>query len=1006
MARRGTSRARTALQIPKKMIRAKGIRVHNLKNVNVDVPHGRLVAVCGVSGSGKTSLALDTLYAEGQRRYIESFSAYTRQFLERLQKPDYDSIDGLPPALAVTRGSSPRGNRSTVGTASETYDYLRLLFANVADLVCYRCGNQVPSHSPQSVATLIATLPACRLMLGFSVEWEDVTDRASILADLQNQGFVRIIGKQRILNLGQDDRQEWASELAAKGQAYVVVDRLRGGDRLERTTESLETAFEHGLGRIQLFIEADCSTWEEKYARRFTNSTMHCLDGTSWIRVQLTRQRHCFNCGLDFAEPEPRLFSFNSPLGACPKCEGFGDTIDLDWNLIVPDQNKSIAEGAIAPWNSPAYEHNLDELLDLAEDLKLPVDVPVKKLTRRQIRLLMEGDPQIGYAGIQGFFGWLDRKKYKMHVRVFISRWRSYNRCTDCLGKRLSPEALSYQISGKNIAELSEMQIVELTDFLHGLKLSERQQAIAIGSLGQVCDRLGYLRSVGLGYLQLGRTLRTLSGGEAQRTALTAALGSNLVNMLYVLDEPSVGLHPHDVERLCDAIVRLVRRGNTVLVVEHEEALLKRADELIEVGPAAGTLGGEIVYQGPVCFSREHVPSKNSTASAASDVEGNRDDREAGNATDAVSIDSLETGPSGSSSITLDFMSGRRKIPSPEVRRAWQKSIRITGCTGNNLRSIDVEFPLGVLCVLTGVSGSGKSSLMQDTLYGALINRLTAGRVPTLPFQSITGSGQIDDCILVDQSPVSRSPRSIPITYVKAFDEIRNAFAETIDAKTRNLSAGHFSFNSELGRCPRCSGDGVLQIDMQFLADVQMTCPDCEGTRYRKEILSILYRDRSITDVLKMTIREASYFFRGAAKVRQKLQVLIDVGLDYLQLGQSAATLSSGESQRLKLAGFLASATRKRTLFLLDEPTTGLHSQDIIKLLSCFDALLEAGHSLIVVEHNIHLIAASDYLIDLGPGAADQGGQVVAFGTPEAVADCPESITAKYLRELLAAKER
>lgn len=955
-------------------IKARGVRVHNLKNVDVDIPRGKLVAICGVSGSGKTSLALDTLYAEGQRRYIESFSAYTRQFLERLEKPDYDSIEGLPPALAVTRGSAPRGNRSTVGTASETLDFLRLVFANASELICYGCGDRVESHDPQSVASVIQSLPKCKLMLGFETEWEDVGDRATVLSDLQTQGFVRLIGGGRVLNLGADAREELAESLPASGKVCVVVDRLKGGDDAARTTESLETAFEQGYGSVVIFADlVDESTpldnsLREATGASATSSSIEELDGKRWTVLRFSRQRTCTKCQIDYPEPEARLFSFNSPLGACPKCEGFGDTIDLDWNLIVPDRSLSIADGAIAPWNSPAYEHNLDELLDIADDLGLPVDVPFSKLGKKQMRLLMEGDERQGFEGIAGFFRWLERKKYKMHVRVFISRWRSYNTCDACKGARLSPEALAYKFAGKSFAELCELGIDELVDVLATVVLSARDAEVVANPLSQVCSRLGYLQAVGLGYLQLSRTLRTLSGGEAQRTALTAALGSNLVNMLYVLDEPTVGLHPHDVQQLVQSIEKLAERGNTVVIVEHEEALLQRADHLIEIGPAAGQRGGEVVFSGAL-------------------------------------IEKPANKGKSTGSQTLDFLTGKRCVPVPINRRASRKSIAIKGCRGNNLKDLETEFPLGVLCVVTGVSGSGKSSLVQDTLYHAVAKRLSYSEKKSttlgLPFDSLKGLGQIDDCILVDQSPVSRSPRSNPVTYVKAFDEIRKAFADTSDAKLKGLTAGHFSFNSDLGRCPNCSGDGVLQIDMQFLADVHMTCPTCDGKRYRREVLNVRYRDLSIADVLRLTVAEASEFFRGSKKVKEKLQVLKDVGLDYLQLGQSATTLSSGEAQRLKLAGFLASASRKNTLFILDEPTTGLHFVDITKLLSCFNALLEAGHSLIVIEHNMNLIAAADHVIDLGPGAASEGGTIVAAGTPEEIANVPESRTGSFLKTTL-----
>lgn len=939
------------------IISLRGVRVHNLKNVDVDIPRGQLVAICGVSGSGKTSLAIDTLYAEGQRRYIESFSAYTRQFLERLDKPDYDRIDGLPPAIAVTRGSAPRGNRSTVGTASETLDYLRLLFAKIAQPICMECGHAVSRSTPQTAAQFIASLPNDgKLMIGFQTGWDDVTDRAGVLANLQAAGFVRLLAGNQLLNLGQDEREHLAGALPVQGDVWVVVDRLRGGDGAERSTESLESAFAHGHGEIALLLDANNLSLLSA-AGLISGSPLFQAkkEVGDWVPWRLSYQLRCTECGIDYPDPEPRLFHFNSPLGACPTCEGFGDTIDLDLDRVVPDQSKSLREGAIAPWTTPAYRHYLDELLDGAQELALPVDVPFRKLTKKQTKLLLDGDDKLGFGGLKGFFAALERKKYKMHVRVFLSRWRSYNTCRDCCGSRLNRTALAFQMAGRNFSQLCELQIRELSEFLTKLELPTSMAPIVAGPLEQVQLRLGYLLEVGLGYLTLNRTLRSLSGGEAQRTALTAALGSSLVNMLYVLDEPSVGLHPHDVRQLALAIERLTTRGNTVVMIEHEEELLRRAQWLIEVGPQAGEGGGKIVFSG-------------SQADLAK-----------------------------SSSLTGDYLAGRRQLPIPGRRRPTTGTIRLSGCTGNNLKRLDVEFPLGVLCLVTGVSGSGKSSLVQDTLYGALANRLSSQTVETLAYETIEGSGLIDDCILVDQSPISRSPRSNPVTYIKAFDEIRQVFAETLDAKTHNYSAGHFSFNSELGRCPTCNGDGVLQIDMQFLADVTMTCADCGGDRYRSEILNVRYRDRNIADVLHMTVREATQFFRGAGKVQQKLKVLLDVGLDYLQLGQSATTLSSGEAQRLKLAAYLASASRRKTLFLLDEPTTGLHTHDILKLLDCFDALIEAGHSLIVVEHNLHLMAVADHIIDIGPGAAQEGGRIVATGTPEQIANSSGSLTGHYL---------
>jgi excinuclease ABC subunit A len=939
-------------------IQLRGVRVHNLKNIDVDIPRGKLVAICGVSGSGKTSLALDTLYAEGQRRYIESFSAYTRQFLERLDKPDYDSINQLPPALAVTRSGNPRGNRSTVGTASETLDYLRVFFAKIAQLNCTNCGRLVEAYDPQAVAKVVADMPSVKAMLCYETHWEDALDRATVLADLQAFGFVRIIAGQRMLNLGTISREELANLLPVSGNILVVVDRVKGGDSSQRLTESLENAFQHGDGKAILLVEPHSQPGPFQEQLAALGNEQVTVDSENWLRIKFTRQLHCAACDIDYPTAEPRLFSFNSPLGACPTCEGFGDTIDMDMRLIVPDVNKSIREGAIAPWNSPSYSPYLDELVNASKRLSIPLDKPFRLLTAQQVNLIVEGDSRSGFEGLKGFFAYLERKKYKMHVRVFLSRWRSYNRCTTCNGKRLNAQSLAYSIGGHNFAQLCDMEIDQLAELLSRTTLNERQQQISNNVLEQTLNRLNCLQQVGLGYLTLGRTLRTLSGGEAQRTALTMALGSTLVNMLYVLDEPSVGLHPHDVQQLAGAVARLADRGNTVVVIEHEEILLDRAEHLIEVGPQAGESGGEIVFAG--------------------------------------TRDAMLQSPQ---SLTGNYLKGTKRISIPGSRRRLDQGfIELQGCTGNNLKNIDVKFPLGVLSVVTGVSGSGKSSLVQDTLYAAITNHLKGQQNAVLPFCELRGVDQIDDCILVDQSPVSRSPRSNPITYVKAFDEIRHAFAETVDAKTRNYSSGHFSFNSELGRCETCQGDGSLQIDMQFLADVTMTCPTCHGNRYRSEVLSVRFRDRTITDVLRMTVREAIAFFRGSTKVQQKLKVLVDVGLEYLQLGQAATTLSSGEAQRLKLAAFLASASRRRTLFILDEPTTGLHTHDIKKLITCFEALLEFGHSLLVVEHNLHLIATADHVIDLGPGPSALGGQVVACGSPEEISKTKNSLTGQFLK--------
>jgi excinuclease ABC subunit A len=633
-------------------------------------------------------------------------------------------------------------------------------------------------------------------------------------------------------------------------------------------------------------------------------------------------------------------------------------------DLVVPDRNKSISEGAIAPWNSPAYRHELEELLALAADHGLPVHEPFRNLQPEHLRLIREGVPERHFGGLNGFFSWLERRKYKMHIRVFLSRWRTYRVCPACQGSRLRPEALATRIDDRNLAEYCRMKIRDAVEAFEQLDLNTHDEQVARTLLDQVRHRLGYLNLVGLGYLTLERTLRTLSGGEAQRVALTTALGSSLVHMLYVLDEPSVGLHPRDVRRLLGAIEGLRDRGNTVVVVEHEESMIRAADYVIEIGPGAGEDGGQITFAGQ--------------PQTLCSTEGN---------------------------LTGDYLTGRRGQVLCENRRTPDHGwIRMTGARGNNLQKLDIEFPLGVLCLVTGVSGSGKSTLIEHTLYPALCRRKRKEAPKPLPFDEVFGDGQIDDVLLIDQSPIGRSPRSNPVTYIKAFDAIRNVFADTLAARTRNFKASHFSFNVDGGRCPACKGDGTVQIDMQFLADVVMVCSDCQGRRYRREILEITYRGKSIADVLEMTVRQAYNFFRGQNKVQQRLQQLIDVGLEYLRLGQAASTLSAGEAQRLKLAAFLSARRRGRTLFLLDEPTTGLHFSDVVQLLDCFDALLNVGHSLIVVEHNLQIMQAADYILDLGPGAADEGGRLVVQGSPELVAQRAESATGHALAEVLVSQ--
>jgi excinuclease ABC subunit A len=1008
-------------------IALRGVRVHNLKSIDLDIPHRKLVVLCGLSGSGKSSLALDTLYAEGQRRYIESFSAYTRQFLQRLEKPEADRIDGIPPAIAVTSKNTSRSSRSTVGTATETADYLRMLMAKIGHVFCRQCGQEVRCDSPQSTAEALAALPAgTRYLVAFRCALpEEKGDRPhlceapsgpfrqmgpvpsfrestfeQLAAGLREDGFVRVIADGRMVSLDAPEieadvpsaaKRAPLSSLPSPLGIYAVVDRLVAGSASDsRLRDSLETAFTKGRGRCYAFVEEESRVYASVEMASAPQDTLHAhasvgmaplstlpsppspfpssliqIDDRPWRRMGFSTQLACEDCGIEYPVPEPRLYSFNSPLGACPECEGFGNVIGIDMELVVPDPGKSLREGAVAPWNSPAYAHELEELLVLAPDYGIPVDVPFRELSQGHLDLIGHGAPQRKFGGLEGFFAWLERRKYKMHIRVFLSRWRSYRPCPACGGSRLRPEALAAQIGGKNIGAICAMKVRDAVAFFRELRLPDWEHQIGRMMLEQVQARLGYLEAVGLGYLTLDRTLRTLSGGEARRVAMTAALGSSLVNMLYVLDEPSIGLHPRDINQLLGAIRQLRDRGNTVVVVEHEEAIIRAADQVIEVGPGAGERGGKVVFQG--------TPAK------------------------------MEQSPE---SLTGDYLAGRRGFGSNGRRRqpnhGW---IRLAGARGNNLKNVTVEIPLGVLCLVTGVSGSGKSSLVQDTLYPALCRRIRKDAPKPYPHDDVFGDGQLDDVIMVDQSPIGRSPRSNPVTYLKAFDEIRAVFADTVEARTRGYHAGYFSFNVDGGRCNGCHGDGYIQIDMQFLADVYMRCGQCNGARYRDEILDVTYRGRNIADVLEMTVREAFTFFRGQPKVQARLKRLIDVGLDYVRLGQPANTLSGGEAQRLKLAGYMSSAKRGRCLFILDEPTTGLHFSDIVQLLDCFDALLAVGHSLLVVEHNLQMMKAADYVIDLGPGAADEGGRVVAKGTPEMVARASGSVTAGFLAKVLKEKE-
>lgn len=934
-------------------IELRGVRVHNLRGIDIDIPLKQLVVITGVSGSGKSSLAFDTLYAEGQRRYIESFSAYARQFLDRLDKPDADRIDHIPPAIAIRQSSRSRSGRSTVATATEVYDFLRLLYAKIGRLFCPDCNVPVQRHTTAEICQQINSLPLkTRFQVCFPVIAAGSESFDATIAGLLEAGFTRCITAGQTVNLS--DHPVGLAEPSAA--ALIVVDRLSAGSAsTARLADSIETAMQRGAGECVLLIAAD--------ADAETASTV-AVDGKHWQRRAFSNGLRCEECGREFESPQPSTFSFNSPLGACPQCQGFGSVSAISWEKLVPNPTLTLQQGAIACWTTPAYEHEWHELLALAGDYDIPVDIPFADLTDDQIQRIHDGVPERNFGGMVGFFRWLERRKYKTSVAVFLNRWRSYEPCPACRGARLNPTALAVRIGEKNIAQFCAQTVGQAGKWLDEVpgktSFDASGAAVAETIFVQLRARLRYLNDVGLHYLTLDRVMRTLSGGEAQRVALTAALGSSLVNALYVLDEPTAGLHPRDTERLIDAIGQLQRSGNSVVVVEHDEAFMRAADQLIDIGPAAGRNGGHLVFQGPP----EEI----------------------------VAVED---------SVTGDFLSGRQTVSLIAQKRAQQGTINLRNAHLHNLKHIDVDFPLGMLCVVTGVSGSGKSTLVQQTLYPAICRALGQASTTVPRCDDISGIEAIDEVIQVDQSPVGRSSRSNPVTYLKAFDEIRKSFAATAEAKVRNFTASHFSFNSaQGGRCPKCQGAGAVEIDMQFLPDVTMTCPDCRGTRFRREILGVKYRGRSIAEVLNMTVGEAFAFFRGKRKLQKQLMFLRDVGLDYLPLGQPANTLSGGESQRLKLAAHLSSGTKTRTLFLLDEPTTGLHAADIVKLLGCFEALLDAGHSLIVVEHNLDVIRAADHLIDLGPDAGDGGGEVVATGPPAVVAGVAASLTGRYLMEM------
>ena len=941
----------------------RGARTHNLKNVSVSLPAGRLIVITGVSGSGKSSLAFDTVYAEGQRRYVESLSAYARQFLERMEKPDVDAIEGICPSIAIRQKNAVRNPRSTVGTVTEIHDYLRLLFARVGKTICRQCGQEVVRETAEVVTDRLLRLPAgARLLIGYDLPLMDFRDAppddaaepgeaeadeaataaggitTQVTEALRRKGFGRLLVDGQAIAF--DDLAPDALE--GRSTIGVVVDRLRvEGDLRSRLTDSIETCYQEGGGAMWA-IELPADAGEPR-------------------RHEFSERFECRTCGIAYEDPQPRLFSFNNPFGACPTCHGFGNVIELDMDLVVPDPTKTLSQGAIEPWTKPHYRASLATLKRVAKTRGLRLDVPWSELTADERRLVIEGDGD-DYEGIRGFFAWLERKKYKVHVRVFLSRYRGYLTCPDCGGSRLRREARDVRVGGLTIDVVSARTVREAERFFDGLRLSDKDAAVVDKVLVEIRRRLGFLRDVGLDYLTLDRLSSTLSGGEAQRINLATSLGSALVGTLYVLDEPSIGLHTRDNQRLIAILRQLRDQGNTVLVVEHDADMIAVADHLIDMGLGAGEHGGRVVYSG--------------------------------------SLEGLAQEPR---SLTAKYWRGELSIPVPaQRRRGIPQRIRLIGAREHNLKGVNIEIPLNTLTCVTGVSGSGKSTLVHDVLYAAMRRAKGDWDRKVGAHDRLEGHEFVTDVVLVDQTPIGRTPRSNPVTYLKAFDPIRELLASTKDAVARGLTASHFSFNVPGGRCEACQGEGEVKVEMQFLADVFVPCEQCEGRRFRSQVLEVRYRGKNVTDILDMTVREALTFFASTPKVLRRLQVLDEIGLGYLRLGQPATTLSGGEAQRIKIAAHLASHAGERLLYILDEPTTGLHFDDIAKLLTAFRKLLDAGHTLAVIEHNLDVIKTADWIIDLGPEGGEAGGEVIAMGTPEQVAHEPASHTGRYLREILS----
>ncbi len=981
-------------------ITIRGARTHNLKSIDVDIPHNALTVVSGVSGSGKSSLAFDTVYAEGQRRYVESLSAYARQFLERIEKPDVDFMDGLAPAIAIKQKNQTRNPRSTVATATEIYDYLRLLYARCGTVTCLHCGGVVKRDSVDEIVAAVLALPeGTRVYALFPIV------RADVKLEALQGSSTEVVEAPKPAKKAKAPAKKAVKNIAAATLTDSLKERLielrrRGYNRLYQQTAAQMAANEAGsivefstpeslleLDFSQpIFVLADRLALSPEIRSRLVDAIetgyreageiqFHVL-GSDAAHLRYSSAFECTTCHRAYREPEPRLFSFNNPFGACPRCQGFGNTIDFDPALIVPDRSKTLDDGAVHPWTTTKYRAHHGEMKRAAKAENVPTNVPWYDLTAQQRAFIENGSGS--FPGIAGFFRELDRKKYKLHVRVFLSKYRGYAPCPDCRGTRLRAEARAVMIQGRNICEVSALTITAATEFFDSLTLSPSQMEIAGKVLEEVRQRTHFLHQVGLDYLTLDRLSSTLSGGESQRIQLATSLGSRLVGALYVLDEPSIGLHTRDTAKLIRIMEDLRDLGNTILVVEHDPDVIRAADYLLDLGPGAGELGGELLAAGTV-------------AEVMADPQ----------------------------SITGKYLSGRLTIPVPKNRREpGREHLKLNGARIHNLRGVDLDIPLNLLCCVTGVSGSGKSTIVHQVLYRALQQTLgqTEAGAPTALYRDLSGTQHLNDVILVDQSPIGRTPRSNPVTYIKAFDDIRALFAAQPDARRKSFTAGSFSFNVPGGRCDVCEGDGTVTVEMQFLADIELPCEECGGTRYKASILDIKYKNKNINDVLNMTVKEALVYFAGHPKIVDKLYVLDEVGLSYVRLGQSATTLSGGEAQRVKLASHLATArsianrattnetaakARSRTLYILDEPTTGLHFDDVAKLLAAFRKLIDGGGSLLVIEHNLDVIKSADWVIDMGPEGGDGGGKIVAVGTPEEIAANAASHTGHWLKPVL-----